>query len=307
MNFNSFKTFFLLVILTVFFVFIGGLVGGQNGAIIALAFALIMNFFTYWFSSSIVLRIYKAKPVTEAEAPQLYAMVRKLATMAGLPMPKVCIIPNQTPNAFATGRNPKHGVVAVTSGIVQMLTPEELEGVIAHELSHIKGRDILIGAVAATIAGAVMMLANLARFAAIFGGNDNDSRGGGAANLVVMLFVSLLAPIAAMIVQMAVSRTREYVADANAARLTKQPMSLASALQKISNGAQAIPMDVKPATAHMFIMNPLSGRKAFNLFSTHPAVEDRIKKLKDMAGQTGQYNNLSGTDRSISGKNPLFR
>lgn len=308
MNFNSLKTFFLLVILTVFFVFIGGLLGGQNGAAIAFGFALVMNFFSYWFSSSIVLRMYNAKPVTEAEAPQLYNMVRKLATVAGLPMPKVCIIPNPTPNAFATGRNPAHGVVAVTSGIMQMLTPEELEGVIAHELSHIKGRDILIGTVAATIAGAVMMLANFARYASIFTGN-RDSREGGAGNLVVLLVVSILAPIAAMIVQMAVSRTREFEADASAAQLTRQPMALAGALQKISHGVATVPMDAQPATAHMFIMNPLSGRKALNLFSTHPAVEDRIKKLKDMdiTGQGRQYNDLSGIKQGGSGKNPIFR
>jgi len=308
MNLNSFKTGLLLIILTAFFVFIGGLVGGKQGAIIAFGFALVMNFFSYWFSSSIVLRMYNAKPVTEAEAPQLYNMVRKLATIAGLPMPKVCIIPSQTPNAFATGRNPAHGVVAVTQGIMQMLTPEELEGVVAHELAHIKGRDILIGTIAATVAGAVMMLANFARFASIFTGGK-DSREGGGANLIVLLFVSILAPIAAMIVQMAVSRTREYEADANAARLTKQPMALANALHKISRGVEILPMNAKPATAHMFIMNPLSGQKAMNLFSTHPAVEDRIKKLKDMdkAGQGRQYHDLSGINQGKSGKNSMFR
>ena len=309
MNTNSLKTFFLLIIFAVFFVFIGGLVGGMNGAIIAFGFALVMNFFTYWFSSSIVLRMYKAKPVTEAEAPQLYTMVRKLASSAGLLMPKVCIIPSPTPNAFATGRNPEHGVVAVTTGIMQILTPEELEGVIAHELSHIQGRDILIGTIAATIAGAIMMLASIARFGAILGGNRDSRNGSGAAGLVVMLLVGILAPIAAMIIQMAVSRTREYEADAGAARLTKQPMALASALNKISRGVAATPMDAKPATAHMFIMNPLSGQKAMNLFSTHPAVEERIKKLKEMdrAEQGGKYRDLSGTNRSGNDKNPMFR
>ncbi len=309
MKSNSLKTVFLLVILTVFFVFIGGLIGGRNGAIIAFGFALVMNFFTYWFSSSIVLRMYKAQPVTETEAPQLYGMVRKLATAAGLPMPKVCIIPNPTPNAFATGRNPAHGVVAVTTGIMHMLTPEELEGVIAHELSHIKGRDILIGTIAATVAGAVMMLADFARFGAIFGGGRDSEEGGGAGNVVVMLIIAILAPIAAMIVQMAVSRTREYEADAGAARLTKQPMALAGALQKISYGVEHMPMDAKPATAHMFIMNPLSGKKVMNLFSTHPAVEDRIQKLKemDMADAGRQRRDLSGISRGGSGKNPMFR
>ena len=288
MRSNSLKTFFFLLVLTAFFIFIGGLIGGRTGAVIAFGIAIAMNFFSYWFSSSIVLKMYKAQEVTEAEQPELVRMVRDLSTKAGLPMPKVAVIPSATPNAFATGRNPKHGVVAVTTGIMGMLNKDELEGVIAHELSHIQGRDILISTIAATVAGAVMLLADMARWAAIFGGgsSDNDNRGG---NIVVVLLVAILAPIGAMLIRMAISRTREYEADANAARLTKNPNALANALMKISYGVEKIPSNANPATAHMFIMNPLSGEKVSSLFSTHPAVEDRVKRLKEMDMTSARY------------------
>jgi heat shock protein HtpX len=281
MNANSFKTAILMTGLMVFFVAIGGLIGGRNGMIMAFIFASVMNVFSYWFSDKLVLKMYRAKEVTEAEAPNLYAIVRKLADRGNLPMPKVYIIQNPTPNAFATGRNPKHAAVAVTTGILQLLDNDELEGVLAHELAHIKGRDILIGTIAATIAGAVMMLANWAKWALIFGGGrDDEDNPLGAIGAIVAMIV---APIAAMLIQMAISRSREYLADERGAHLSGKPLALASALQKISYGVQNVPMDAQPATAHMFIMNPLAGRSLMNLFSTHPPVEERIKRLQAMA------------------------
>ncbi len=286
MNANSFKTAILMTGLMVFFVMIGGLLGGRNGMIMAFIFALGMNVFSYWFSDKIVLKMYRAQEVTEAEAPNLYAIVRKLAEKGGLPMPKVYIIQNPAPNAFATGRNPKHAAVAVTTGILQLLDNDELEGVLAHELAHVKGRDILIGTIAATIAGAVMMLADWAKWAMIFGGgrDDEDSPFGAIGAIVAMI----VAPIAAMLIQMAISRSREYLADERGAYLSGKPLALASALQKISYGVQNVPMDAKPATAHMFIMNPLAGRSLMNLFSTHPPVEERIKRLQAIAAHVGQ-------------------
>jgi heat shock protein HtpX len=301
---NTLKTAFLLSILTVFFVFIGGVLGGRTGVIIAFVIAVGMNFFSYWFSSSIVLKMYKAQEVSEAGNQELFNMVRTVATTAGVPMPKVYIIQSATPNAFATGRNPANGVVAVTTGIMGMLNRDELEGVIAHEMSHIKNRDILTGTIAATIAGAVMMLADMARWSAIFGGGGSDEEGG-SSNIVVAIVVSLLAPMAAMLVQMAISRTREYEADADAARITKKPQALASALQKISYGVERVPMEANPATAHMFIMNPLTGRKLANLFSTHPAVEERVKKLEAMEVAGGGGVRYSGA--TAGGRNPIFR
>lgn len=302
MNTNSIKTFLFLIVLTALFVFIGGLIGGQQGVIIAFVIAVAMNFFTYWFSSSIVLKMYKAQEVTEEENSQLLAMVRKLAQTANIPMPKVYIIPDGTPNAFATGRNPQNGVVAVTSGIMQMLNREELEGVVAHELTHIQGRDILISTIAATVAGAIMMLANFARYAAILGGGNN--RENNVLGMVALVLVSILAPIAALIVQMAISRTREYQADSGAAQMTKKPLALASALNKISYGVHSRPSDAHPATAHMFIMNPLSGKKAMSLFSTHPNTEDRIERLKEI---DKQMYGASSPLRSSKPSNPMFR
>lgn len=245
--------------------------------IIAFFFAIIMNFGSYWFSDKIVLRIYRAKPVSEAEAPGLHRMVRQLAQQAGLPMPKVCIMPSESPNAFATGRNPQHAVVAVTQGILRLLDENEIKGVLAHELAHVKHRDILIGSIAATLAGAIMMIASMARWAALFGfGGRDDDDGGGMIGLIAM---SILAPIAAMLIQMAISRSREYAADAAGASFAGSPNGLASALQKISSASRQIPMKAEPATAHMFIMNPLSGKSLMNLFSTHPPVEQRIRRL----------------------------
>jgi len=278
---NSLKTAVLLGLLTGLLVLIGGYVGGQNGMLIAFLFAMGMNFFSYWFSDKIVLRMYRAQEVTPQQAPELHRMVQDLAMKAGLPMPRLYIIPGDTPNAFATGRNEKHAVVAVTEGILRILSREELEGVISHELSHIKNRDILIGSIAATIAGAITMLANMAQWAAIFGGarGDDDEGGGG---MIGMLFMAILAPIAAMLIQMAISRSREYLADDGGAKVSGKPWALAGALEKLQAASQAIPMNANPSTAHMFIVNPLTGRSFANLFSTHPPIEERIARLRSM-------------------------
>jgi heat shock protein HtpX len=279
---NTLKTAVLLTFLTVLLVFVGGALGGRTGMIYAFAFALVMNFVSYWFSDKIVLAMYRARPVTEAQAPELYSMVRRLIQKAGLPMPKVYIIPSETPNAFATGRNPEHGVVAVTEGIMRILSREELEGVLAHELAHIKHRDILTGTIVATIAGAISMLAQMAHWALLFGGGRRDDDEGGSP--IVALVMMIVAPIAAMLVQMAISRTREYEADAGGAKLAGNPYGLANALLKLERGAQVIPMhDPNPATAHMFIVNPLTGRGIMTLFSTHPPIAERVKRLKEMA------------------------
>jgi heat shock protein HtpX len=278
---NIVKTGVLLGALTGLLMLIGGYFGGQQGVVIAFVFAMVMNFGSYWFSDKLILRMYKAQEVSESQAPDLYAMVKNLALKASLPMPKVYIIPEDTPNAFATGRNEHHAVVAVTEGILRILNKDELEGVIAHELAHIKNRDMLIGSVAATLAGAIVMLANMAQWAAIFGGasRDNDEEGGGIVGLILM---AILAPIAATIIQMAISRSREYLADEGGARVSKKPYGLAGALEKLSRASQAVPMDANPSTAHMFIVNPLSGKSLMNLFSTHPPVEERIARLKSM-------------------------
>ena len=278
---NIVKTGLLLGALTGLLMLIGGYFGGQQGVVIAFIFAMVMNFGSYWFSDKLILRMYKAQEVSESQAPELYAMVKNLALKASLPMPKVYIIPEDTPNAFATGRNEHHAVVAVTEGILRILNRDELEGVIAHELTHIKNRDMLIGSIAATLAGAIVMLANMAQWAAIFGGasRDNDEEGGG---IVGLIFMAILAPIAATIIQMAISRSREYLADEGGAKVSKKPYGLAGALEKLSRASQAIPMDANPSTAHMFIVNPLSGKSLMNLFSTHPPVEERIARLKSM-------------------------
>ncbi|MEI8172106.1 MAG: zinc metalloprotease HtpX [Deltaproteobacteria bacterium] len=278
---NIVKTGLLLGALTGLLMLIGGYFGGQQGVVIAFVFAMVMNFGSYWFSDKLILRMYKAQEVSESQAPDLYAMVKNLALKASLPMPKVYIIPEDTPNAFATGRNEHHAVVAVTEGILRILNKDELEGVIAHELTHIKNRDMLIGSIAATLAGAIVMLANMAQWAAIFGGasRDNDEEGGGIVGLILM---AILAPIAATIIQMAISRSREYLADEGGARVSQKPYGLAGALEKLSRASQAVPMDANPSTAHMFIVNPLSGKSLMNLFSTHPPVEERIARLKSM-------------------------
>ncbi|MBK5094589.1 MAG: zinc metalloprotease HtpX [Deltaproteobacteria bacterium] len=279
---NTMKTGFLLVLLTVLFVAVGSYVGGQSGMVMAFAFAVLMNAGAYWFSDKIVLRMYRAREVSEAEAPDLHSMVHRLGTAAGVPMPKVYILPSESPNAFATGRNPQHAAVAVTQGIVRILTPDELEGVLAHEMAHVKNRDILIGTVAATLAGAIMLLARFATFAAIFGGRGSDrDEGGGGLGLIAM---AILAPIGAMLVQMAVSRSREYLADASGARYCGRPESLARALEKIAGASRRVPLKASPATAHMFILSPLSGKGMMSLFSTHPPVEKRVERLRAMRG-----------------------
>lgn len=275
---NTFKTVLLLGALTGLLVVFGDYFGGTQGMMIAFLFALLMNFGSYWYSDKIVLAMYRAREVTETEAPELVRMIRSLSQRAQLPMPKVYVVPVATPNAFATGRNPEHAAVAVTEGILQIMDYEQLEGVVAHELGHIKNRDTLISAVAATLAGVIMMLAYMARWAAIFGvgGRDDDERGG----VLGLLLMSLLAPLAAVIIQMAISRTREFVADATGARLTKKPYALASALERLQAAAERIPLNANPATSHLFIVNPLSGRSFLRLFSTHPPVEERVKRLR---------------------------
>jgi heat shock protein HtpX len=278
---NTIKTALLLGALTGLLMLIGGLIGGKGGVYIAFIFAVILNFGSYWFSDKIVLKMYKAQEVSESSAPDLYHIVRNLAMRASLPMPRVFIIPEETPNAFATGRNEKHAVVAVTEGIMKILTKEEMEGVIAHELSHIKNKDMLISSIAATIAGAISMLATMAQWAAIFGGgrNSDEDSGGGIIGLIAM---AIFAPLAAAVIQMAISRSREYLADAGGATITKNPYGLASALEKLTKASQVIPMDAKPSTAHLFIVNPLSGKAFMNLFSTHPPLEERIARLRSM-------------------------
>lgn len=278
---NTFKTTLLLGALTGLLLLIGGYFGGRGGVVIAFIFAMVMNFGAYWFSDKLILKMYNAQEVTETQAPELYTMVRGLAMRASLPMPKIYIIPQETPNAFATGRDEQHAVVAVTEGILRILSADELEGVLAHELTHIKNRDMLIGSIAATLAGAIMMMANMAQWAAIFGGvsRDDDEGGGGIIGLILM---AILAPLAATLIQMAISRSREYLADEGGARVSGKPYGLASALEKLGRASQAIPMDANPSTAHMFIVNPLSGRALMNLFSTHPPIEERISRLRGM-------------------------
>jgi len=285
---NQFKTFFLMLVLTILFILVGTALGGRNGAIYAFIFAALMNFFSYWFSDKIVLRMYGAKEVSQGEAPELYGIVAELTSKASLPMPKVYIMENDTPNAFATGRNPEHAAVAVTTGILRILSRDELMGVIGHELSHIRHRDILISTIAATMAGAISILASMARWGAMFGGfgrSDDDEGGGG--NILVVLAVSIFASIAAMLIQLAISRSREYLADEGGAHLSN-PLSLAKALEKLEVASQRIPMNANPSTAHMFIVNPLRGGGVLSLFSTHPPIEERIARLEEMA-RTGRF------------------
>ena len=276
---NTMRTFVLLALLTALLVFIGGALGGRSGMFIAFGIALVMNFGSYWFSDKIVLRMYHAQEASPSS--ELYSMVRTLATRANLPMPKVYIIPEAQPNAFATGRNPEHAAVAATEGIVRLLSREELSGVIGHELAHVKNRDILIGTIAATIAGAISMLANMAQWSMIFGGgrSDEEEGNGGLLGGLVMIIV---APIAAMLIQMAVSRSREYIADADGARIAGNPRYLSNALRRLHTGTQQLPMAANPATAHIFIVNPLTGGGLMSLFSTHPPMEERIARLENL-------------------------
>jgi heat shock protein HtpX len=291
---NTMKTFILMGLLTVLLVVIGNLLGGQGGMILAFMFAIVMNFGSYWFSDKIVLRMYKAREITQADEPRLQGLVADLAQRAGLPMPRVYLIPDAQPNAFATGRNPEHAAVAMTEGIVRTLSTDELRGVLGHELAHVKHRDILVGTIAATMAGAISMLANMAQMAMIFGGGRGSDReeGGSPLGGLVMMIV---APIAAMLIQMAISRSREFLADEGGAQISGNPISLANALRKISARVEQIPMDASPSTAHMFIVNPLTGGGLMKLFSTHPPMEERIARLEAMV--LGGHAALAGQSR----------
>ena len=282
---NLMKTGVLLAALTVLVVLIGGALGGQNGMVMAFVLALVMNFGSYWFSDKIVLAMYRAQPVDEAAAPALYRIVRTLATRAGIPMPKVYIIPGEAPNAFATGRNPQHAAIAVTEGILRIMSEEELEGVLAHELSHVQNRDTLIMAIAATLAGAITYMAHMAQWAMIFGGGrrDSDEEGSGGGGLVGSLLMIVLAPLAATLIQLAVSRSREFQADATGAQMAGQPWGLAKALEKLEVASKVAPMNATPATAHLFIVNPLTGGGWTTLFSTHPPIAERVARLRALA------------------------
>lgn len=276
---NTLKTALLLGLLTGLVLLIGDAFGGGQGLVMAFVFATLMNFGAYWFSDRIVLAMYRAQPLTEVEAPRLYQMVRTLTQRAGLPMPRLYLIPTATPNAFATGRSPQHAAVAVTDGILRILNEEELEGVLAHELGHVKNKDTLTMTIAATLAGVIVMLARMAMWLPFFGGRDEEERGG----MIGMLFLAILAPIAALLIQMAISRAREFQADETAARTTRKPWALANALEKLELSVKKRPMEeANPATAHLFIVNPFRGGGLYALFMTHPPIEARVARLKAM-------------------------
>jgi heat shock protein HtpX len=277
---NWFKTTLLLGVMTALIVWIGNLFGGQQGMLMAFVLALGMNFFSYWYSDKIVLKMYRASEVRPGEHPELHGMVSQLAQNAGLPMPRIYIIPQETPNAFATGRNPEHAVVAVTEGLLRLMDRDEVMGVLSHEMAHVKNRDILIGSIAATMAGAIMILATMARWSAFLGGGSHDDDEGGGLGMIGLLAMSVMAPMAAMLIQMAISRSREYHADATGAALAGHPSGLADALEKLGAYSGRIPMNANPSTAHMFIVNPLSGGSLMNLFSTHPPLQERIARLR---------------------------
>jgi len=281
---NMFKTFFFLAVLSILFIVVGNLIGGKTGATIALFMALVMNFIAYFFSDKIVLATSGAIPVDRSQDPELHAIVEDVARRAGIPKPKVYIIPVETPNAFATGRNPKNGVVAVTAGIRKLLTPEELKGVIAHEIAHIKNRDILISTIAAVLVGAITYLVHMAQWALIFGGFHRDEEdSGNPLSIIATLVAIIIVPIAATLIQLAISRSREFLADETGAKAIKNPVALAKALEKLENWNRAYPMDVNPAHAQMYIVNPLSSKTLFKLLSTHPPIEERIARLIKMA------------------------
>lgn len=276
---NSFKTVFLMTMMMVLFLIVGSALGGETGLLIAFAFSLAMNFGSYWFSDKIILKMYRAREVTAQEYPQLYEIVKELSEKAMLPMPRVYVVNNPTPNAFATGRNPKNAAVAVTTGILKILNRDELEGVLSHELTHVKNRDILVSTIAATLVGTITFIARLAGFAAIFGGRSSDDSDG-----LSSLALMILAPLAAILLQLAISRSREYMADAGGAEISGKPLSLASALNKLTLANKQIPMrSASAASAHMFIVNPLSGKFFMKLLSTHPSTEERIKRLQEIA------------------------
>jgi heat shock protein HtpX len=284
---NTLRTTLLLAALTGLIVWIGQMLGGSQGAVMALVLAAVMNFGSYWFSDRIVIKMYGGQEVREQDDPALYGIVKGLAQRHQMPMPRLYLIPSESPNAFATGRNPEHAAVAVTAGILRLLDRRELEGVLAHELAHVTNRDILISSIAATLAGAIMMLARMAQYAMIFGGGRRDERedgGGGALGLIVTMVV---APLAAMLIQMAISRSREFQADDTGARLVRDPDALGSALRKIAGGSAEVPLDASPQTAHMFIINPLRGSMLRNLFSTHPPLEERLARLHQVKTELG--------------------
>jgi heat shock protein HtpX len=281
---NRLKTTLLLALLTVLMVVMGNAIGGKTGMVFAFFMACAMNFFSYWFSDKIVLAMYGAREITERDNPVFFGLVQRLAVQASLPMPRIYIIPSESPNAFATGRNPDHAAVATTEGILRILTPEELEGVMAHELAHVKNRDILVSTIAATFAGAISMLGSMLQWGAILAGHGNDKEGHGS--LVGSLVMAIIAPLAAMMIQMAISRSREYLADESGARISGRPRALASALRKIHNVSRMLPMEeARPATAHLFIVTPLTGGSLLKLFSTHPPMEERIERLEAIASR----------------------
>ncbi|CUT03779.1 Heat shock protein. Metallo peptidase. MEROPS family M48B [Candidatus Kryptobacter tengchongensis] len=285
---NTLKTVFLMTLMTVLLLAVGSVIGGKSGVMIAFVFSLLMNFFSYWFSDKIVLAMYGAREVSEAEAPKLYSMVRRLTTKAGLPMPKVYIIPSLTPNAFATGRNPQNAAVAVTEGILRLLDEDELEGVLGHELAHIKHRDILTATIVATMVGAIVFLARMAQWSLFFFGGSRDRENN--MNWIAELVLIIVAPIAAVLIQLAISRAREFAADEGGAKISGKPLALASALKKLARGVESIPMgNAKPETAHMFIVNPLRGEGILKLFSTHPPITERVKRLEKIAREMGVY------------------
>ncbi len=285
---NALKTGILLTAMTVLLMAIGGLIGKGGGMVIAFFIALVMNAVSYWFSDKIVLAMYHAKPISESESPELYSMISRLTTKASLPMPKLYLIEEDSPNAFATGRDPQHAAVAVTQGLLSILGSDEIEGVIAHELAHVKNRDILISSMAATLAGAVMMLANMARWGALLGGLGGGDRRDENGGIIGLLAAAIVAPIAALMIQMAISRSREYQADATGAGISGKPLGLANALLKLDSASKYVASSASPATAHMFIVNPLKGGFG-GLFSTHPSTNDRVSRLKDIAQKSGQH------------------
>jgi heat shock protein HtpX len=279
---NALKTTVLLGLLTGLLLWIGQTLGGTQGLVLGLVLAAAMNLGSFWFSDKIVLKMYRARQLAEGDAPELFQMVRELASGAHMPMPRLYLVRSDSPNAFATGRSPSHAAVAVTEGIMRLLDRDELRGVLAHELSHVRNRDTLISAIAATLAGVVLMVARMAHFAALFGGMRRDDRGGGGGALELLALI-ILAPLSATLIQLAISRSREYEADATGARLSRRPDALASALRKIASASGRIPLEAGPATAHLWIVNPLRGSWVSNLFSTHPPVEERIRRLRSMA------------------------
>ena len=278
---NTMKVWLLMGGLTVLLVLMGNAIGGSSGMFVFFMIAMAMNFFSYFYSDKVAIKMTRSYPVSEAEAPDLYEIVRRLSQRAGIPMPRLYVTPSEQPNAFATGRNPANSAVAVTEGIMRLLTRSEVEGVLAHELAHVKNRDVLVGTVAATMAGAISMIGNVIQWGAIFGFGRGDDEEGGS-SMVGALIMAIVFPIAAMIIQLAISRSREYGADATGAQIAGSPDGLANALLKLESAAQRIPMQVNPSTSHLFIVNPLSGASMARLFSTHPPIQERVEKLRAM-------------------------